>query len=130
MKGQRKVYILLALCVLWSIIIFIGCTLPPNQLPKWRFLQIPHIDKAAHFGFFFVQSVLLSLVFHFKTYKKTFLVILFSTLLAFVYGGAIELMQSAYFHRTADMYDLLADVLGGFTGATIYPFLSKLSGKS
>ena len=84
------------------------------------------MDKAAHFGFFFVQSVLLSLLLHYKTGKSYLQIVILSTLQAFVYGGIIELLQSELFDRTGDFYDLIADVLGGLAGALSYPAFIRL----
>ncbi len=123
MKRRKKIYILLILTVLWSIIIFIGCTMPPALIPKWN---IPHFDKVAHFGFFFVQSVLISLLFYYQTGKSFLLLIFISTFWAFVYGGTIELLQGAFFNRTADVYDLCADILGGLFGAMVYPLILQM----
>lgn len=120
METKRKAFILFILCIVWASIIFIGCTMPPKQLPK---SSIPHIDKAAHFGFFFIQSVLLSFLFRYRSVKSYFHVILFSTLLAFIYGGFIEFLQNQFFNRTGDWYDLIADVIGGFFGAISPPLL-------
>ena len=121
MSTRKKTVIPLILCILWTILIFVLCTLPQHKLPK---INIPHIDKAAHFVFFFVQSVLLCLLFRIKR-KKIFFFILSATFLAFIYGGTIELLQQNYFHRTGDWYDLLADVLGGFIGALLCPLFLK-----
>jgi VanZ family protein len=119
----KKTYILLTLSIAWAILIFVFCTMPSNNLPS---LKIPYIDKVAHFGFFFVQSVLLSLLFNFQTRKSYFQIILLSTLLAFAYGGLIEILQNEVFNRTGDLYDLIADILGGFTGAMTYPTILRL----
>ena len=96
--------------------------MPQSGLPQ---IKIRHFDKVAHFGCFFVQSVLLSLWLRFKTRQSYLLIILLSTLIALVYGGCIEVLQSKFFNRTGDMYDLFADVLGGLTGAMIYPAIRK-----
>jgi VanZ family protein len=97
--------------------------MPPSSLPR---IKIPHIDKAAHFGFFFVQSVLISLLLRFRT-KRSFLQIIFlATLQAFVYGGVIEILQNHFFNRTGDLYDLIADMLGGLCGALAYPVFLRL----
>ncbi len=123
MKVRKKTSILLTLSIAWAILIFVFCTMPSNSLPS---LKIPHIDKVVHFGFFFIQSVLLSLLFNFQTKKSYFQIILLSTLLAFAYGGLIEILQSEIFNRTGDLYDLIADILGGFTGAMAYPTILRL----
>ena len=123
METRNKVYLLLILSIVWAAIIFVCCTMPPNNIPKFN---IQHIDKAAHFSFFFIQSVLLSLLFYYKTRKNYLQIILLSTLQALIYGGLIEIVQQAYFNRTGDLFDLIADVLGGFSGALIYPAFLKL----
>jgi Predicted integral membrane protein len=123
---MRKRYTLLILCVAWAILIFILCTMPSGGLPNVR---IPHFDKFAHFGIFFVQSVLLSLLFKFQTRSSYFQIILLSTLLAFAYGGFLEIIQSNFFNRNGDMYDLIADMLGGFFGAIAYPTILRLFNK-
>jgi VanZ family protein len=84
------------------------------------------MDKAAHFGVFFVQSVLLSLLFNFQIRKSYFTIILLSTLMVFVYGGLIEILQANFFNRQGDIYDLLADVAGGFVGAMFFPTFIRL----
>ncbi|MDR0698944.1 MAG: VanZ family protein [Tannerella sp.] len=84
------------------------------------------MDKVFHFGVFFVQSLLLSLLFNFRTKNSYFQIILLSTLLAFIYGGLIEIMQSKFFNRTGSLFDLTADVVGGFIGALIYPAALRL----
>ena len=122
MKKGRKIYILLTLSVAWAVVIFVLCTMPSSGLPR---LNIPHADKIAHFGFFFVQSVLLSLLFVFRTRRSYFQIILLSTLVVFVYGGLIEILQSRIFNRTGDFYDLIADVLGGLLGAMACPVILR-----
>jgi VanZ family protein len=126
MQNNRKTYILLVLSIAWALLIFHFCTMSPDKIPG---IRIPYADKAAHFGFFFVQSVLLSLLFNFQTKKSYFQIILLSTLLAFIYGGLIEILQSKFFNRTGDLYDLIADLFGGFVGAMIYPTLLRICGK-
>jgi len=123
MEKRNKIYILLILSVSWAILIFVLCTLPPGNLHSVR---IPYFDKVAHFGVFFVQSLLLSLLFNFQTRKSYIQIILLSTLMAFVYGGLIEILQSKFFNRSGEVFDLIADILGAFTGAMIYPTILRL----
>ena len=123
MRKRKKAYLLLISSVAWAVLIFVLCTMPPSDVPKFK---IPYFDKFAHFGIFFVQSILLSLLFNFQTKKSYFQIILLSTLMAFIYGGLIEILQSIFFNRTGDLYDLIADVMGGFFGAMIYPTVLRL----
>ena len=123
MEKRKKVYLLLVLSVVWAIIILVLCTLPPSEIPKTKFL---YFDKVAHFGIFFIQSVLLSLLLNYRTRKSYLQIIIISTLLAFVYGGLIEILQTKYFNRTGDIYDLIADIIGGLLGALIYPVILRI----
>ena len=125
MGSSGKTYVLLILSIVWALFIFYFCTMPPDKIPG---LRIPHMDKMVHFVFFFVQSALCSLLFNFRTRKSYLQIILLSTLLAFMYGGLIEILQSRFFNRTGDLYDLMADILGGFTGAIIYPAVLRIYG--
>ena len=122
MEKKKKAYILLIFSIVWAIIIFVLCALPSSDLPG---VQVPYFDKIAHFGIFFVQSVLLSLLFNFQTRKSYFQIIILSTLMAFVYGGLIEILQSNIFNRSGDIYDLIADILGGFFGAIAFPTILR-----
>ena len=126
MKKRSVAYTLMIIIIAWSILILVLCTMPPSSLPK---IKIPHIDKAAHFCFFFVQSALLSLLLRFQKKRKYWLIVFLSTLQAFVYGGVIELLQDRFFSRSGDWYDLLADILGGFCGAIVYPAILGLFNK-
>ena len=123
MKKKNNIYILLILSVFWAIMIFVLCILPPGNFHSVR---IPYFDKIAHFGIFFVQSLLLSLFFNFRTRKSYIQIIFLSTLLAFVYGGLIEILQSKFFNRSGEFLDLIADILGAFSGAIIYPTIIRL----
>ena len=123
MEHKRRVYVLLLMSVVWAILIFVVCMMPSGRVPK---VGIPYMDKVFHFGVFFVQSVLLSLLPNIRTKSGYFRIILLSTLPAFVYGGLIEILQSRYFGRTGEWGDLIADVAGGLAGAMAYPAMLKL----
>ena len=122
MGKRKKTYILLVFCIVWAVLTFVLCTMSSNNFPK---VKIINLDKIAHFGIFFVQSVLLSLLFNFQTRKSYFQIILLSTLMAFAYGGLIEILQSNIFNRSGDIYDLIADILGGFFGAIAFPTILR-----
>ncbi|MDR2776386.1 MAG: VanZ family protein [Tannerella sp.] len=125
MGNGERAYILLLMSVVWAIVIFVFSTMPSDNIPQ---MKIPNLDKIFHFGVFFVQSILLSLLFNFRIKNSYFRIIMLSTLLAFIYGGFIEIMQSKFFNRTGDLLDLIVDIAGGFIGAMIYPAVLKLYG--
>ena len=126
MEKRKKTIILLILSIVWSILIFVLCTMPANDLPKYRIL---YMDKIAHFGFFFVQSVLLSLLLRYRTKRSYLDIIILSTFQAFLYGGVIEFLQNEFFNRTGDLYYLMADTLGWLLGAVTYPGFFRLFNK-
>ncbi|MDR2148073.1 MAG: VanZ family protein [Tannerella sp.] len=119
----KKTYLLLFLSIVWAAVIFYLCTMPTNQIPKFEFRLM---DKLAHFGIFFILSVLLSLLFNFQTRKSYFVIILLSMLIMAVYGGLIEILQDRFFNRQGDFYDFIADMAGGFVGALFFPTFIRL----
>lgn len=109
--------------IIWAGIIFLLCAMPGEDIPTPR-LNIPHLDKIVHAGMFFIMSFLICLHFDKKQLRhKTVYAI--AILFAFVYGGLIEILQHFFFHRSADVLDLLADIAGGITGCWFYSFLKR-----
>ncbi|MDZ7898948.1 MAG: VanZ family protein [Arcicella sp.] len=95
------------IAVLWTVIIFILCTLPSENLPANND-KMSHFIAFAGFSFFWI--------FHHKT---PILIILIAAL----YGIGIEFWQVILpksFHRGFDWYDALADAVGGIIGYGIY----------
>ena len=101
MSSKRT--LILGINLLWTIIIFVLCVMPSDDLPNPRF-DIPHIDKVVHFGMYFVSSLLM--MYPLERYRH------FSR--AHIWCIAI------------DWYDLLADVLGGTAGCLAYPAVKRL----
>lgn len=126
-------HILIPLTV--ALLIFIGtCVLTGSDIPDMP-KGIPW-DKVAHFGMFF----LLSAVSYFDYYRlhggnpsklKWFF---WGFIVPVLYGVGIEFMQKYIFTwRSAEMGDLIADVLGSFVATTIayiYIFRKEKSKKS
>ncbi|WP_353182282.1 VanZ family protein [Parapedobacter lycopersici] len=108
--------------LLWSVIILVLCSLPSEttaDVPKF-----PGIDKLVHTGFFFVLAVLL----YYGEIRKrgtsrpslriSVNVVLFSVLFALL----IEYLQWQIFtYRSAEAWDLFADVVG--TGMGVFAYL-------
>ncbi|AFK04159.1 VanZ family protein [Emticicia oligotrophica DSM 17448] len=100
----------LAFCI--TLIIFILCSMPSEQLPKGN-------DKSAHFivfaGWAFCHQ------FVFRQYAKTLII-------GILYGIFIEFWQGILpqsFHRNFDWYDALADSIGVLIGLLLYFFTAK-----
>lgn len=115
-----------SLVVLIPIAILILVTtlslMPPDDLPKVKnwFKDIPYIDKFVHFCFYFALTTTVRFA---KTYFTGFPKACAWKLLvmAAVYGGAIELLQEAYFGRGCELWDEAANITGAVVGIWVIP---------
>ena len=114
--------------LLWAMLIFILCMIPGRDLPKFSWLDFFGFDKVIHAGLFFVLAVLLIKGF---SEQSDFSILrnsprLSVLLICIPYGGALELMQGAfYIERTADMYDFIANSFGCFLGVLFFRKLNE-----
>jgi len=92
--------------ILWAAGIWWLSSNPSPPGSSW--LEIPHLDKVAHFGLFFVQAILLRVAG--MSARMAFLV-------AITWGGIDEVHQRFVPGRAADHGDWLADVVGATIGA-------------
>ena len=104
--------------LLWAAIIFGLSSIPGPNLPK---LAIIGNDKLAHITVFFVLGVLIFRAFHRKEelevfrWKRVFLAVA----IVMMYGISDELHQGFVPGRTLDVFDMLADVIGGLLAAGV-----------
>ncbi|MBT8205790.1 MAG: VanZ family protein [Eudoraea sp.] len=89
-------------------------------------LDIPHMDKAVHFLFYFVAAILGSLYLR-EASKKTISLskaLTISLLFAVFYGILIEVFQSTLTdYRSGELEDILANSLGAITGVLLLKYL-------
>lgn len=112
--------------IIWAIIILVLCSMPGDSLPQTSMIEIPHFDKIVHFGLFFIMGILLVSELKYQTNLGTFQIAAVVFALIAVYGGTIEILQEYFFiNRSGDLWDLCADVAGGFCSVPIYPILKK-----
>ncbi|MFA6367597.1 MAG: VanZ family protein [Bacteroidales bacterium] len=111
--GNRKIN--LVLFVLWIGLMLFGILAPTDSLPNdIGFLSfIPYFDKIVHGGMFFGFAFLLFWLFVSKySQKKSF----FLTIVISIFFGIIteflQLFLSAIIHRSFELIDFLADILG------------------
>ena len=114
--------------ILWAIIVLILCDMPPASLHGNNVPIFEGMDKLVHTGFFFVLTVLLffgkirqqhSYSYRIQTIIK---IILFTSVL----GGGIELLQWKVFtYRSAEWWDLFADMTGVGMGVFSYILLHR-----
>lgn len=110
--------------ITWSVFIFILCAMPNEDIPDPH-LNIPHLDKVAHFGLFFILSVLLC----YALPKKKQYLYFIPIFIALIYGGLLEILQYYFFNRSGDIWDLVADIAGGISGCLLFPPIYRLINK-
>jgi len=93
---------------------YIFAVVPQDMAPKVGSLS----DKTVHFIAFAVLTVLLRFAYAI-TWFQTFL-------LLFVYAAFIEFSQFFTPNRSAELLDVVADVIGIGIGLLFYPFIQRL----
>ncbi len=117
------------LSILWAIFVVILCEMPPTDTSKVGFTFFEGFDKLAHTGFFFVLTVFL---FYGKirqqaSYSYRPLTILKILGITFFLGAGIEILQLEVFtYRSAEWWDLFADMTGVGMGIFSYIFLHRV----
>lgn len=104
---------------LWLGLLFVLSSLPGGTLPLPK-VNIPHIDKVFHFGYFFVGGLLLALLAR-RTLRWRGLKMFAAVIVVIAVLGAMdERRQSRTPNRTGnDPGDFAADCAGGITGAIV-----------
>lgn len=117
--SNKKRAVVLALS--WTILILVACLIPGREVPD---VHIPMIDKWVHFVIFGGFSFLWLCTFHKNNTTKSILIFLASVLLGYV----VELLQGSGITagRSYDVYDILADAIGGLMGVILFYILRKV----
>src|SRR5690606_37931438 len=108
--------------VLWAIVVLILCGIPSestDSIPKF-----PGIDKLVHCGFFFVFTVLLyyGAIRKAGTSRPSWGISIRVILFSFLFALFTEFLQWKIFtYRSAEAWDLFADVVG--TGMGVFAYL-------
>ena len=110
---------------LWSLFILYALFKPASEIPEVP-LIIPHLDKAVHFTLFAVEGFLLVALFkgtllRFDARGKWGWSLLFMFLV--ICSAGSEYLQEHYtLDRSGDLFDAVADLLGGIIGALCATF--------
>jgi len=114
--------------IVWTVCILILCTMKMPDTGGSSGIFFVGFDKMVHLGFFFVLTILL---FYGKIKSQlnysfsigTIFKIIFFT---FIIGASIELIQLKFFdYRSAEWWDLGADMIGVFMGVFSYIILHR-----
>jgi VanZ family protein len=106
----------------YCLIIFVQSSYPTVH----KTYDLPYIDKLLHLAGYAMLGVLFFRGFKNSRFKNDFASIrTVSILLTGIYGATDELHQYYVPYRTADIWDVISDLSGGFIGVYIYQALLK-----
>lgn len=113
--------------IAWTGLILFLCLDSADNLPK---IKVQNFDKIAHAGIHFVFTVLWFLVFY-KKKTKAKRVVNIAFLLSVFYGVFLEFLQNTLTtSRSADVFDVFANVLGAFIAVLLVYYFKKLNIKA
>ena len=109
--------------IIWAFVLAWLMLIPSYSLPKSKLLSY---DKLAHISLFSIQSFLVGWGMLTKNKQITLTHVLFILPATFVYSSALELLQQFVPGRMTDLYDFIANSVGGLLGvAVFYIFTQK-----
>lgn len=122
MEKLHKFFIYWFPILIYCLLIYIQSSYPsPQSLP-----DIPYMDKVLHVTAYALLGALFLRAFKASRIKHNFkLAITISILLASLYGISDELHQYFVPTRTADIMDVMADILGIVMGVSIYHMIVR-----
>ena len=98
-------------------LIYYSSSIRGEDIPK---IDIPNIDKLFHFVEYFILGALLIRAFANSSDKANFkLILLLSILIASIYGALDEFHQRFVSGRSPEIFDVLSDIIGSFSGALL-----------
>ncbi len=112
--------------ILWSVFVFILLAMPMSFFPHERKLSVSQLDKIVHILLFAVLSFLWTVYLKKKyqgqfKFKKKVILVFFLTV---AFGIAMEYVQ-LYTGRDFDVWDMVADAVGSFTGISVFVIKNK-----
>ncbi|MEZ5017925.1 MAG: VanZ family protein [Flavipsychrobacter sp.] len=109
--------------ILWTLLIFILCFLPGNDIPD---INIPLADKWAHMVLFGAFSFLWLCASPTKSITYAFILLVITIFV----GWLVEYIQGHYIPgRAQDSMDTLADSVGGLLGIILFHLLARIGAK-
>lgn len=117
------------LAILWAIFVVIICDIPLSSSGALGITFFEGFDKLTHTGFFFVLTVFLfyGKIRQQSSYSYRPLTILKILLITSSLGVLIELLQMHFFtYRSAEWWDIFADLTGVGMGIFSYIFLHRV----
>ena len=115
--------------LLWAVIVIGLSTMSGKKVSEIPFMGIPHMDKIAHFGMYFVFTFLM--LYDFSRYKMKNIawkkIIGISIIVAIAFGGSMELLQEVpSLERSTDIKDFIANSLGAICAVLSYKYINGI----
>lgn len=103
------------IAIIWTLLIFVGCLFPSQQLPH---VAVPFIDKWTHF----VMFGLFTFLWLCAKPNYTSIYVARVLLVGILLGCAIEVLQGTitFLGRSMELLDAIADAVGALLGITLY----------
>lgn len=106
-------------------LIFSFSSIESVQMPEF---DIPYIDKLFHFVEYFILGILLARAFSNTSTNPDFTrIFIASVLISSLYGLSDEFHQFFVAGRTADLFDLISDIIGSLAGTAICIHKERIS---
>ncbi|MCW8850824.1 MAG: VanZ family protein [Melioribacteraceae bacterium] len=120
---EKRTQLLFVPLVFYWLIIFIGTSLPSDELSTIIELG----DKIKHFLAYLILAILLGLNLHFQDKWKNVSInyLLYTFIICTFYGVIDELHQIFVPNRSAEFYDWVADLFGSTMGIILVYFFIK-----
>jgi VanZ family protein len=112
---MRKARLFWWIAAAWAVVIFFLSSIPGKAMPPIPALQY---DKVIHALVYFVLGVLFCLALRQTSSMPTRRIVALAAFLSLAYGLSDEFHQLFVPGRSADLYDALADGIGGLLGAS------------
>lgn len=113
--------------VLWTVVVLSLSLLPPARIPGPRW---PGLDKVVHGVEFFVLAVLVSWALARGSSGRLFLRLLAAAPIMALLAGLTELLQSQVPGRSAEVLDLVADLVGILLGVAAAMLVAAMRDRS
>jgi len=110
--------------IMWAIIIFVASAIPTRYFPP---IKIFRYDKFIHIGLFFILGLFVYRAINSIAQKHLFnwVIAFVSFAIVMLYGVLDEMHQGFVPGRSVDVWDAVADTIGGITAMIIIYFLSS-----
>jgi len=122
-KNKRRT---VRIVIIWTVLILAACLIPGNEVPD---VKVPLIDKYVHFIIFAGFSFLWLCTVPSAPLRKSGSLAFISSL---ALGYLVELLQGSGITtgRSYDLYDVVADAIGGLIGIILFYIVRKFHRRS